>query len=56
MKIDVARQLIETLERAIDQAEAEGREELDDRDLALFVDADDDARAELVEAIKRAQG
>lgn len=56
MKIDTAKQLIETLERAIDQAEAEGRDTLDDRDLAMFVDADDEARGELVEAIKRAQG
>lgn len=55
MKIDEARKLIEGLEAAIDQAEAEGRQELRAADLEQFVRADDAARAALVDAIRRAE-
>ena len=54
MKIAQARKLADNLAAAADQAEAEGRDELDATDLDVFAAADDRARAELVDAIFRA--
>lgn len=51
MKIDVAKQFVASLQAAIDQAEAEGRDELNTGDLSAFAAADDAARAELQAAI-----
>lgn len=54
MKIDTARLYIELLQAAIDQAEAEGRDELQSDDIRPFAAEDDAARAALVEVIERA--
>lgn len=54
MKIDAAIQFAEALKSAAEQALAEGRTELNTTDLDVFRGVDDDARAELEAAIKRA--
>ena len=58
MKTADARKLADNLNAAADQAEAEGRDEIDANDLQLdmLAHADDVARAGLVDAIKRAGG
>lgn len=55
MKLDVAKQFVASLQAAIDQAEAEGRDELSTGDLSAFAAADDAARAELQAAIDAAK-
>ena len=58
MKPADARKLADNLNAAADQAEAEGRDEIDANDLQLdmLAHADDVAREKLVDAIKRAGG
>lgn len=54
MKIEVAKQFVVNLQAAINQAEAEGRNELSTTDLTVFATADDAARADLQTAIEAA--
>lgn len=56
MKLDQAKQFVASMQAAIDQAEAEGRDELNTGDIASFAAADDAARAELQAAIDAAKG
>lgn len=51
MKLDVAKQFVKSMQAAIEQAEAEGRDELNTGDIEAFTAADDAARAELQAAI-----
>lgn len=54
MNVDQARRLAASLHLAADLAEREGRHELKESDLDVFVAADDEARAELAKAIEDA--
>lgn len=55
MKIEVAKQFVQSLQDAIAKAEADGRNELNTADLASFAAADDAARAELQAVIDKAE-
>jgi hypothetical protein len=54
MKVQAVMDYAKALLAAVDQAVAEGRDELSIADLSVFSQADDAARAELEAAIKRA--
>lgn len=55
MKIEIAKALMTGFQAAIEQAEAEGREELNTGDIAAFAALDDAARIELEAAIQAAE-
>ena len=55
MKLDIAKKFVEGLQAAIEQAEAEGRAELNTGDISTFAAMDDDARAELNAVIENAK-
>lgn len=54
MKLDIAKLFVEGLQDAIEQAEAEGRDELNTGDISTFAAMDDAARVELEQAIQKA--
>ena len=56
MKIEAAKLFVKSMQAAIDEAEAEGRDELNTGDIDSFAAADDAARAELQDAIDQAKG
>jgi hypothetical protein len=55
MKIEVAKQFVQSMQAAIERAEAEGRDYLNTGDLASFAEADDAARGELQAALDAAK-
>lgn len=54
MHVDTALQMAESLKRAAQKAIDEGRSEVRAEDIDTFMEVDDLARQELVDAIKRA--
>lgn len=55
MKLDAAKRFCAALQNAIALAESQGRDELTHADLESFAAQDDDARASLEAAIKKAE-